>query len=104
VELPKPKELKSIMLMKTQNITQAFPLAMAGEGEWVKIDRVVGGKKLFKRLIAMGLIEETELQVIQRQRGSGIVVARGGTRLALGIGMANKIMVVPIEENCNDVT
>jgi len=87
------------MLMKTQNISQTFPLAMASEGEWVKIDRVVGGKNLFKRLIAMGLIEETELQVLQRQKGNGIVVARGETRLALGIGMANKIMVVPIQEN-----
>ncbi|MEN8217172.1 MAG: ferrous iron transport protein A [Pseudomonadota bacterium] len=52
--------------MKTQNISQAFPLAMVSEGDWVKIDRVVGGKNLFKRLITMGLIEETELQVLQR--------------------------------------
>ncbi|HDN25612.1 MAG TPA: ferrous iron transport protein A [Thioploca sp.] len=81
--------------MKSENATQAFPLAMAGVGEWVKIAGVTGGKNLIKRLIAMGLIENTELQVLQRQRGTGLIVACGETRLALGIGMANKIKVVP---------
>lgn len=90
------------MLMKTENIAQTFPLAMAGEGDWVKISNVRGGKNLIKRLIIMGLIEEVELQVVQRQKGNGLVVARGGTRLALGLGMANKIMVVAIEEKQND--
>ncbi len=90
------------MLMKTENITQTFPLAMAGEGDWVKIATVKGGKNLIKRLIIMGLIEEVELQVVQREKGAGLIVARGGTRLALGLGMANKIMVVPIKEQKND--
>ena len=90
------------MLMKTENIAQTFPLAMAAEGDWVKISTIRGGKNLIKRLIIMGLIEEVELQVVQRQKGNGLVVARGGTRLALGLGMANKIMVVAIEGNKND--
>jgi ferrous iron transport protein A len=89
------------MLMKTDNIAQTFPLAMAGEGDWVKISNVRGGKNLIKRLIIMGLIEDVELQIVQRQKGSGLVVARGGTRLALGLGMANKIMVIAIEEHKN---
>ncbi len=87
------------MLMRNQNISHAFPLAMAGEREWVKITGVTGSKNLIKRLITMGLIEETQLQVVKRQIGSGLLVACGETRLALGLGMANKIMVVPVEEN-----
>lgn len=90
------------MLMKNENTTHAFPLAMANVGEWVKIVGVTGGKHLIKRLVAMGLIEEMELQVLQRQKGAGLVVACRDTRLALGIGMANKIMVVPSQENLND--
>ncbi|HDN26668.1 MAG TPA: ferrous iron transport protein A [Thioploca sp.] len=82
------------MLMENKNITQAFPLPMATEGERVKIVGVTGGKLLIKRLIAMGLIEETELQVLQRE--NGVVVACGETRLALGFGIANKIQVVPV--------
>jgi len=90
------------MLMKSENTTQAFPLAMAGIGEWVKIVGVTGGKNLLKRLIAMGMIEDTELQVLQRyKKNAGLVVACGETRLAFGAGMANKIMVVPIQENFN---
>jgi len=82
--------------MKNQDITQAFPLPMATEGERVKIVGVTGGKLLIKRLIAMGLIEETELQVLQRQRENAVVVACGEMRLALGFGIANKIQVVPV--------
>jgi ferrous iron transport protein A len=88
------------MLMKIEN-TKAYPLAMAGEGERVKIVGVNGGKNLIKRLIAMGMIEDTELKVLQRQRGSGLVVACGEKRLALGTCMVNKIMVAPIDTFAN---
>jgi len=87
------------MLMKNQNATHAFPLAMANEGELVKIVGVTGGKKLSKRLITMGMIENTELQILQRQQGTGLVVLCGETRLALGTGIAHKIMVMLVQEN-----
>jgi len=85
------------MLMKNENVAHAFPLAMAGEGELLKLVGITAGKKLAKRLITMGMIENMELQVLQR--GAGLVVICGETRLALGYGMANKIMVVPIQED-----
>ena len=87
------------MLMKNQNATHAFPLAMANEGELVKIVGVTGGKKLSKRLITMGMIENTKLQILQRQQGTGLVVLCGETRLALGTGIAHKIMVMLVQEN-----
>lgn len=87
------------MLMKNKNATHAFPLAMANEGELVKIVGVTGGKKLAKRLITMGMIENTELQILQRQQGTGLVVLCGETRLALGTGIAHKIMVMLVQEN-----
>lgn len=82
------------MLMKTENATHAFPLGMAGEGEKVKIVGISGGKNLAKRLLTLGLVEDTEMQVLQRQHG--LVIACGEIRLALGLGMAQKIMVVPV--------
>ncbi len=58
-----------IMLMKNKNIAQAFPLPMATEGEMVKIVAVAGGKRLIKRLIAMGLIEETVVTSVTAAKG-----------------------------------
>lgn len=84
------------MLMKTEKLLQAFPLGMAGEGARVRIVGIMAGKNLVKRLLAMGMSEDTEVRVLQRQKGNGMVVACGETRLALGMGMAHKIMVVPV--------
>jgi len=84
------------MLMKTENLANVFPLNMVIEGEKVKIVSIIGGKNLIKRLLALGLIEEIEMQVLHKQPGNGVVVACGETRLALGLGMAQKIMVVPV--------
>lgn len=70
-----------------------FPLAMAAEGDEVEIFLLRGGKGLEMRLTSLGLNVGSELRVSQRQGGS-LVVIRGETRLALGAGMAQKIMVV----------
>jgi ferrous iron transport protein A len=75
---------------------KTFPLAMVGEGEQVRIRTLQGGKGLAKRLTELGLNPGTEVRVVARQ-GGGLVVARGETRLALGCGMAVKILVEAIE-------
>ena len=72
-----------------------FPLAMASEGEHVRIFLLRGGKGLQTRLTDLGLNVGSELIVSQRQ-GGNLVVIRGETRLALGAGMAQKIMVVHV--------
>ena len=70
-----------------------YPLAMAQEGEHVRISVLRGGKGLEMRLTSLGLNVGSELRISQRQ-GNNLVVIRGETRLALGAGMAHKIMVV----------
>jgi ferrous iron transport protein A len=87
-----------VMLMKTENSVQVFPLGLAREGEHVKIVGVTSGKNLVKRLTAMGLTDGTALQVLQWQPQVGFVVRCGETRLAIGAGMAHKIMVEPLSE------
>ncbi len=74
-------------------VDKAFPLAMAGEGTRVRIQLLRGGKGLEMRLTSLGLNVGSELVVSQHQGGK-MVVLRGETRLALGAGMAQKIMVV----------
>jgi ferrous iron transport protein A len=70
-----------------------FPLAMAQEGERLRIHLLRGGKGLEMRLTALGLNVGSELTVSQRS-GDSLVVLRGDARIALGAGMAHKIMVV----------
>ena len=79
-----------------QAAAKTFPLAMAGEGERVRIQSLQGGKGLAKRLTELGLNPGTEVRIVARQ-GGGLVVARGETRLAIGCGMAVKILVEAID-------
>jgi ferrous iron transport protein A len=73
---------------------KSFALAMAGEGERVRIVALRAGKGLDKRLTDLGLNVGSEVSVVQRQ-GGGLLVARDSARVAVGAGMAMKIRVVP---------
>lgn len=79
------------MLSSNPN-SNAFPLAMTQPGERVRIALLRSGKGLAKRLTELGLHVGSQLTVSQHE-GGNLVVIRGETRLALGAGMAQKIMV-----------
>lgn len=72
----------------------AYPLPMAREGERVRIFSLRGGKGLERRLTSLGLNVGSELLISQRLGDGRLVVTRGESRLALGAGMAQKILVV----------
>lgn len=71
----------------------AFPLAMALEGQSLKIVSLQAGRSLDRRLTELGLHVGSRVQVRQR-RGAGLVIAKGSSRIALDAGMAAKILVV----------
>ena len=75
---------------------EALPLSMAGEGERVRILDMAGGRFSEKRLIDLGLVVGRELVVVHRQTRGALVVALGDTRLALGFGLAQKVLVTPV--------
>lgn len=83
--------------MSTGENAKAFPLAMASEGEPVRVVGILGGSSMTLRVSELGLNIGCELVVRQRQ-GGGLVVGRGETRFALGGGMAHKILVARIED------
>lgn len=74
-----------------------MPLSMVAPGQEVEFVAVHGGRGIRRRLADMGFNPGIRIKVIQGgfQRGP-IVVAVRDTRLALGRGMAHKIMVSPI--------
>jgi ferrous iron transport protein A len=82
-------------LMTSGPPVKGFPLMMADEGASLRIVALNGGKGLTVRLTELGLNVGSEVRVVQRQ-GGGLLVARGESRIALGGGMAAKILVAPI--------
>ncbi len=79
--------------------SHAFPLALAGEGEDVRIFSFKGGKGLSYKLMDLGLSIGSCLRVIQRRPGGALVVARDNLRVALGEGMAQKVVVALCDES-----
>lgn len=64
-------------------------------GQRVKVQKVNGDRELARRLLGLGLRNGVELEIVQI-RGNGVVVARGETRIALGSGVVDKLLVVPL--------
>jgi ferrous iron transport protein A len=70
---------------------KSFPLAMARVGERLEVAKLKGGEGTVHRLIGMGLIQGTELQIVNIVN-ENIIVAVGDNRIGLGKGLAQKII------------
>ena len=77
---------------------KTFPLALAGEGERVRIAAFNGGRGVMFKMTEMGLPIGSELTVTQRPAGGPMVVARNDARIALGAGMAHRVMVARVTD------
>lgn len=73
-----------------------LPLSMVSPGQEVTLAVIHGGRGLRRRLIDMGLNEGVRLRVVEAQSSGPCLIAIGGTRLMLGHGMAQKILVQPV--------
>ncbi len=72
---------------------QIFPLTMIHPGASVILVAVSGGLGLRRRLTDMGLKEGVKFKVVHSLRPGPCIIAFGETRLVLGHGMAQKILV-----------
>lgn len=70
-----------------------MPLSMVSPGELVQVATVRVGWGLQRRLADMGLTPGVKVRVINSQRPGPVVIEIRGSRLALGQGVAHKIMV-----------
>ncbi len=75
---------------------ELIPLARLPVGCRARIKRIMGGRHLVHRLLSLGLRMGTDIELIQR-RGAGVVVANQGARVALGAGVAEKLLMLPLE-------
>ena len=75
---------------------RVLPLTNVRSGQPVVLVQISGGHHVAHRLAELGLTPGVELEVLQN-KGGPILLAVRGTRLAIGRGMANKVMVRSLE-------
>ena len=77
------------------NLPPTFPLSMAAERTTVRVVSIKSTPVFAKRIAAMGLNPGADICVCQPS-GSGLLVSRSGIRLALGGGIAHRILVCAV--------
>ncbi len=77
-----------------------YPLSAAACGECVRLVGIEGGRRLRHRLAELGLNPGSVVRVVRRQPGGPLILAvKGDARMAIGRGMAHKIIVAPLESD-----
>jgi Fe2+ transport system protein FeoA len=71
---------------------QVFPLSMSSIGDTVRLEKIIGGEGISSRLAALGLTPGTELSIVQ-DAGGPLLISVRDSRIALGRGLAHKVMV-----------
>jgi ferrous iron transport protein A len=72
---------------------QGMPLAMARPGELLSVIGLRAGWGLQRRLADMGLTPGVQIRVINSQMSGPVIIDLRGSRIALGRGVAQKILV-----------
>ena len=71
----------------------SMPLAMVGVGRNVRLVALRAGRGLSQRLADRGFVPGVELQVVSNRGAGPLVVLVKGSRLMLGRGVAQKVLV-----------
>jgi Fe2+ transport system protein FeoA len=73
--------------------SQIRPLSLVQTGEKARLVRVDAGRGLNSRLASMGFVRDTLISVVSNGHPGPFVVVIKDVKLALGRGVAHKIMV-----------
>lgn len=78
-------------------------LTELAEGEKGVVVKALGGFGLVRRLAEMGLTPGTEVRLIKKSSfGGPVEVEVRGVALALGRGVASKVLVKPVKDETHD--
>lgn len=69
-----------------------MPLNAIGIGKYAEVNNLDGGELMGKKLMEMGVNKGVILEIIRNDAGP-LIIKVGETRLVLGRGMAQKVMV-----------
>jgi Fur family ferric uptake transcriptional regulator len=75
-----------------------MPLALAKPGERVVLREMAGGKTAKSRMADMGLRLNDRVEIISNSGEGRLILGHDCTRLAIGRGIAEKIMVSVSDE------
>jgi ferrous iron transport protein A len=84
------------MSISSEHPEELISLAYLPVGKRARIEEMAGGRQMVRRLLSLGLRVGSEVEVVQH-RGRGVVVASHGIRVALGGGVAEKLLILPLE-------
>ena len=74
-------------------ISGSMPLAMADPGRVLTVTGINAGRGLQRRLADMGLTPGVQIRVMNGQCAGPVLIDLRGSRLGLGRGVAQKILV-----------
>jgi ferrous iron transport protein A len=80
-----------------QPVSRPRTLAQLPIGALALITDIHGGRELQRKLSGLGIRVGSRVRV-EHRRGSGLVVAAGSTRIALGGGIVDKLAVSVLDE------
>ncbi len=63
------------------------------KGEKRIVVALAGGREFQNRITSLGIYAGCEVEVVGGGAGGGMMIAVGGSRIALGCGMASKIII-----------
>lgn len=72
--------------------SMCMPLNIIGVGKSAEIDNLTGSENMCKKLMEMGMNKGAVIQIVKNDAGS-LIIRIGESRLVLGRGMAQKVMV-----------
>ena len=74
-------------------VNSSVPLTMVAHGDSATLLSIQAGRGLTRRLADMGLVPGTTVRIVNSQMSGPVLIEVKGYRLALGHGIAQKIMV-----------
>jgi len=78
------------------NLQPTTSLLSLHNGDSGRIASIEGDSQMVRRMLSLGLRVGTVVNMINH-RGKSVVIRNAGTRVALGPGIAEKLLVEPLE-------
>jgi ferrous iron transport protein A len=75
--------------------TEAKPLSIFKPKSVARVLSILGGQHARQKMMDLGIIPGAEVEVLQGSSGSPFLLRVGSSRIMLGWGMVQKILVTP---------